>query len=147
MSALIKGNGIIWSVGGITFTAGIVSATNAAFQQSQRMSRSSEKSEIKGTDGEIKAQVFHGFRKQLSIQVAPNHATTLTGARASAEAWMPKPGTKITVADSGGEFAIAADNYNCLSADQARTVDAVGLIDLVLEAGDESTELATDPIV
>lgn len=146
MSATVKGKGVVWSVGALVFTAGIVSGTNKGAQQSQEMSRSSEKAELKDIGGTILGQVYHGFRKNLSITVTPYHDTTLAGAAASAEAWGLIPGTLVTITNPTGDFTVAADNYNVLSSRQGRTVDGFDIVDLELEAGDEGVEIATAPI-
>ena len=144
MAAIIKGTGVVWSVGAIVFTAGIVSGTNAAYTQSARMARTSEKTEVKDNGGVIKAVAFHGFKKTLSLTVVPAHATTLAGAVTSLDAWNPPPGTLVTLTDDQG--TLLDDNYNVISSSQSRTVDGVVTVDLELEAGDEGTEIATAPI-
>lgn len=146
MSAVIKGKGMVWSVGAAVFTAGIVSSSNEAAQQSQRLARTSEKAELKDISGEIIGQVFHGFRRNLSLTVIPYHDSTQAGAYASIEAWGLKPGTLVTITNAAADFAAVADNYNVLSATQNRTVDGIATVDLELEAGDETAEIATAPI-
>jgi len=140
MSAVIKGVGVVWSVGAITFTAGIVSATNAGYTQSARFSRNSEKTEIKDNGGVIRAQVFHGFKKTLSMTIVPQ-GTSIANARSSMDAHCLAPGTTITVVDDSGTLIDAS--YNLISATQNRTVDGVATIDLELEQGDESNDLTT----
>lgn len=140
MSATIKGTGVLWSMGGITFTAGIVTSTNASMPQSLSFTRGSEKTEIKDNGGTIKTQVFHGFKKTLSITVVPS-GSSITNANSSMDAHMPVPGTTITVADAAGTLIDAS--YNLISARQNRSVDGVGTIDLELEQGDESNDLTT----
>lgn len=146
MSAIVKGKGLVWSVGALVFTAGVVSGTDAAAQQSQRLERTSEKAELKDVGGTIIGQVFHGFKKTLTLTISPYHATTQAGAYASANNWFLQPGTLVTITNAAGDFAAAADNYNVISASQPRVVDGLAMIDLVLEAGDEGVELATAPI-
>ena len=140
MSAVIKGVGVVWSVGAITFTAGIVSASNAGYTQSARFSRTSEKTEIKDNGGIIKAQVFHGFKKTLSMTIVPQ-GSSVANARSSMDAHCLTPGTTITVVDDSGTLIDAS--YNLISATQNRTVDGVATIDLELEQGDESNDLTT----
>jgi hypothetical protein len=143
MAAVIKGTGVCWSVGAIAFTAGIVSGTNGNFTQSTSLQRTSEKNNVKDNGGTVKTQVFHGFMKSLSITVVPN-GSSIANANTSADAYLPAPGTKISITDDSG--TIMDDNYNLLSSKENRTVDGVRTIDLELEAGDEGVELATDPI-
>ena len=140
MSAVIKGVGVVWSVGAITFTAGIVSVSNAGYTQSARFSRTSEKTEIKDNGGIIKAQVFHGFKKTLSMTIVPQ-GSSVANARSSMDAHCLTPGTTITVVDDSGTLIDAS--YNLISATQNRTVDGVATIDLELEQGDESNDLTT----
>lgn len=146
MAAVIKGKGVVWSVGAAVFTAGVVSGTTEAAQQSQRLARTSEKKELIDIGGEILGQVFHTFRRTLSLTVIPYHDSTLAGAYTSIDAWGLKPGTLVTVTNAAGDFAAVADNYNVISATQNRTVDGLATIDLELEAGDETAEIATAPI-
>lgn len=140
--ATIKGRGVVWSIGGITFTAGIVSSSAAEFVQSARFNRGSEKAEIKDDGGIIRTQVFHGFKKTLSLSVVPaalSGTNTVANAQASADAHTPAPGTTITVVDGAGTVIDAS--YNLISATQNRAVDGVATIDLELEQGDESNDL------
>jgi len=137
--ATIKGKAVVWSIGGITFTAGIVSGSNPEFVQSARFNRGSEKTEIKDDGGVIRTQVFHGFKKTLSITVVPSGASTIANAQASADAHTPAPGTTITVVDAAGTVIDAS--YNLISATQNRSVDGVATVDLELEQGDESNDL------
>lgn len=140
MSATINGRAVLWSTGGITFTAGIVSASNPGMAQSSTFQRTSEKTEIKDDGGTIRTQVFHGFRKTLSITVIPYHASDLSNAADAHDAYLLAPGTKITVVDGAGNIA---GDYNLLSSRQGRSVDGVATIDLELEQGDEGQDLTT----
>jgi hypothetical protein len=140
MSATLKGRAVVWSISGITMTAGIVTASNPNFPQSARVQRGSEKTEIKDDGGTIRTQVFHGFKKTLSMSVIPcDSALSLSGARASMDAHMPQPGTTITVVDAGG--TIIDGNYNLVSATQNRSIDGVSTLDLEMEQGDEGFDL------
>lgn len=141
MSAVLKGMGIVWSEGGITFTAGIVSATNLSLPQSANFSRTSEKTDIKGNGGTVLGQVYHGFKKVLSLTVIPCHASTVAGAITSKDAHVLKPGTTITVADASG--TLMDDSYNLLSSREGRTVDGVCTVDLEMETSDESVALTS----
>lgn len=142
MSATLKGRAVVWSISGITMTAGIVTATNPDFPQSARFQRGSEKTEIKDDGGVIRTQVFHGFKKTLSLSVIPcDAAVSIAGARSSMDAHMPAPGTTITIVDAGG--TLIDSSYNLISATQNRSVDGVATLDLEMEQGDESNDLTT----
>lgn len=142
MAAVLKGRAVVWSIGGITFTAGIVSGTTPEFVQSARIQRGSEKTEIKDDGGIIRTQVFHGFKKTLSISVVPcDAAVAISGARTSMDSHTPTAGTTITVADAAGTVIDAS--YNLISATQNRSIDGVGTVDLELEQGDEGNDLTT----
>lgn len=142
MSAVLKGRAVVWSMSGITMTAGIVTGTTPDFPQSLRIQRGSEKTEIKDDGGIIRTQVFHGFKKTLSLSVIPcDAAAAISGARTSADAHTLTPGTTITVVDAGGTIIDAS--YNLISATQNRSVDGVATVDLELEQGDESNDLTT----
>lgn len=140
MSATLKGAGVVWSIGGVTFTAGIVSATNPAYPQSAQFNRNSEKAEVKDDGGTFRAQIFHGFKKMLSMTVIPN-GTSIANARSSMDAYNLPPGTTITVADAAG--TLIDGNYNLISSRQGRTVDGPATLDLELENGDEGVDLTT----
>ena len=140
MSAVIKGVGVVFSIGGVTMTAGIVSTQMV---QSAKLGRSSEKTEVKDTGGVIKSVVFHGFKKTLSLTVIPS-ANSIANAQIAADAHLGTPsvsivGTKVSVTDAAG--LIMDGDYNCISATESRTVDGVLTIDLELEAGDEGTDI------
>ena len=144
MAQTIKGKGVIWSVGSIEFTGGIVSVPGTGhFTQSASVELTSEVARIKDTGGTVKTVVFSGAMKTLRISIVPV-GTAVADAIAKGNAFMPSAGTKVDVTDDAG--AIIDDSYNCLSATQNRTVDGVSTIDLVLEAGDEGVELATNNI-
>lgn len=144
MAETQKGRAVMWSVGALVFTAGIVSSASGSFVQSARVSRQSEKTNIKDNGGTIRTQVFHGFTKSLSMTVVPSAVSgtnTVVNAQSSGDSHLPAPGTLITITDDSG--TIIDDNYNLISATQNRTVDGVVTIDLELEAGDEGVEIAT----
>ncbi len=142
MSATLKGRAVKWSIGGITFTAGIVSATNPAFPQSARFNRGSKMTEVVDDDGVLRTQIFHGFKKTLSMTVIPAAPTnSASAANSSADAYMPAPGTTITAVDASGTVIDAS--YNLISASQSRSVEGVVSIDLELEQGDEGNDLTT----
>jgi hypothetical protein len=140
MSANIKGRAVAWSIGGVTFTAGIVSATNASMPQSARLARTAEEAVIKDDGATIRAMIYHGKRKSFSVTVVP-YGANIAGASTSADAHLIEPGTTITVADATG--AIADGDYNLVSATENRTVDGVRMIDLELTKGDEGVDTTT----
>jgi len=144
MAAAIKGRAVIWSVGAITFTAGITMTNIESLTQSASVTRSSEKAEVKDNGGTIRAQIFSGFKKMLSLTVVPAAATganTIANARTCGDSLLPSPGTLVTIADDSGTVIDAS--YNVISAKQNRTVDGVATIDLELETGDEGNDITT----
>lgn len=142
MSATLKGRACFWSVGGITFTAGIVSSSNPHMTQSSRMVRSSERSVVKDNGGTIRSMAYHGKTKTLSLTVIPYPSTpSLANAATSADPFMLEAGTTITVADDSG--AIMDGDYNLVSASEGRTVDGWRTLDLELEKGDEGVDTTT----
>ena len=136
MSNLQKGLAVVYGVDGITFTAGIVSATNGAQTQSLRVVRSSDKVEIKNDLGDVVGQIFSNGKKTLSITVIPSHATVKATAQSSYDAHLIPPGTTVTIADANG--AVIDDDYNLLSATGNMTNDGVATIDLELESYDDN---------
>ena len=137
MSATQKGFAVVWSIGTVSFVGGVTTM----MPQSLRFSRSSEKTEIKDTDGIIRTQIFHGKKRSVSMTVIPYHASSTTSAQAMMETGMPAMGTTITMTDSYGTMMDA--NFNLISATQNRTVDGVATLDFELEQGDESNDLTT----
>ena len=140
MAADIKGTAVVWSVGGVTFTAGIVSATNPSLPQSLRYQRGAENTKIKDVGGEIVTIVYHGGLKTLSMTVIPS-AASIAAAVTSKEAHVLAPGTKITIADASGATAIET-NWIIMSSTENRTVDGVVTVDLELE-NSATTDLST----
>jgi hypothetical protein len=142
MSATLKGRAVFWSVGAITFTAGIVSSTDPHMTQSSRLARSSERATLKDDGGVIRSMIYHGKTRTVSLTVVPYAATpSLANAKTSADPFLIEPGTTITVVDDSG--AIMDGSYNLASATESRTVDGVRAIDLELEKGDEGVDTTT----
>jgi len=140
MSAVQKGYGAFWSIGGVTFTAGIVSATNNGAVQSVDTSRSCQIADLKDDGGTIRGKAFHGFIKTISVKVVP-YGSSIANGKTSAEAWLPQPGTAVTIADAAGTILDAT--YNVISAKQGRTVDGYVTADLELETSDEGVDITT----
>lgn len=131
MAADIKGTAVVWSMGGITFTAGIVSATSPSLPQSMKYSRNAENAKIKDVGGDIVTMILHGGTKTLSINVIPS-STSIAAAFTSKEAHVIAPGTKVTIADASGAAAIET-NWIVTSSAENRSVDGVVTVDLELE--------------
>jgi hypothetical protein len=140
MSAIVKGRGVMWSIGGVTFTAGIVSGTNTSLPQSVSFKRMSEKTEVLNINGSAVSEIFHGFKKTSSMTIVPS-GTSIALASTSMDAYHLAAGMKITVADAVG--TILDGNYILLSATQNRTIDGVATIDIELENGDEGVDYST----
>lgn len=139
--ATIKGKALVWSVNGISFTAGIVTATagSAAFQSS-RIVRSSDTAEVKDSNGEVVSKVFFNPKKTFTVTAVPT-ATSIANAQASGDAWLPAPGTLITAVDSDG--TIVDGDYNVLTATQTRTNDGAMAVELELEKFDNNNVTTT----
>lgn len=138
--ATLKGRAVIWSIGGITFSAGIVSSTDPEFMQSARFSRTSDMGEIRDDGGIIRSVAFHGFKKSLSITCVPaGAAASLATAFASNDAHLPVAGTTVTVVDASG--AIVDGNWNVVSCNQNRSIDGPATVDIELMNGDEGLDL------
>lgn len=133
MSSIIKGTGVVWGMGGVTFAGTgtvIASATNPSLPQSLRYSRQSTNTKIKSVHGDVVTIVHHGFKKTLSITVVPS-ATTISNAVASKEAHIVAPGSKLVIADASGTTGIE-QNWIVVSSQENRTVDGVVTVDLEL---------------
>jgi len=147
--AIHKGLGVVYSVGEIVFTAGIVhDATVDSAIQSLNIARESEMTEIKDNSGKVVTQVFHGFLKRLSMTIIPT-STSVAGAKTAVEEHMTDAenlavsiiGAKLTITDDLGNIIDAT--YNVIAATENRTVDGVVTIDLELESSDESADITT----
>lgn len=110
MAATVKGLAIVWAVNGITFTAGIVSATTGAETQSLNLVRSSNRVDIMNDIGETVGEVYVNGKKEITVKAVPSHASAISSAQTSADAWTPAPGTKMTIADAEG--TIIDGDYN-----------------------------------
>lgn len=138
MAAVIKGTGVVWSVGDITFTAGITATSGTDhFTQSATFERTSDVARIKSSEGTIKTMVFSGGVKSMRVTVVPA-GSSVANAVASGREFVPAPGTTITLTDSNGGLVGTATNWNLISSTQNRTVDGTMTIDLVLENSDEA---------
>lgn len=133
MAATIRGIGVVWSVGGVTFAgagSAILSSTDPSLPQSLRYNRSATVQKIKSTNGDIVSAIFSGFKKSISLNVIPS-GTSLADALTSKEAHIVDPGTKVTLADASGTTQIE-QNWIVVSAKENRTVDGVISIDMDL---------------
>lgn len=140
--ATLKGKGVIAHVNGITLTAGIVSGTSTAANQSARHVRTSDKYDVLNGLGDTITSYFYNHKATLSLTVVP-YGTAVSDARTSSDAWRLAAGTKVTVADADG--TVIDDNYNLISSSEGRTNNGVQTIDIELEAF-EANEVATDAI-
>ena len=141
MAEVVKGLGIRWGAAGVTFTAGIVSSSNGQQVQSIDLERTSDKGEIKDSNGEVVGQVYYNGKKTLRITVVPSHATTISGAQSSVDAHLIAPGTKITIVD--GEGTILDGDYNLLSAKARLSNTDATMVDVEMEKYDANDVTAT----
>lgn len=142
--ATLKGRGVIWSVGAITYAGGItVAAGEDPMTQSIEVSRNSDKHEVRDNQGAIRAQIFHGFKKVVRVSVIPASTAatpTIGEAQALGDRFTMPPGTTLTLTDDSGTIIDAVspgNSYNVISAVQRRTVDGVAVIDVEMEQSDE----------
>lgn len=140
--ATLKGKGLIAHINGLTFTAGIISATTLAANQSADFERTSEKYAVKDGNGDDIAEYYHNHKKRYRVTVVP-YGATIADARASLDAWLAAAGTLVTAADA--DSTVIDDNYNVQSSRHGRSNSAPGTVELDLESGD-ANELATAPI-
>ena len=138
MSATLKGRAVIFSVGAIGLTVASVLRIN--FTQSVAFQRSSEKADVKDNGGAFVSQIFHGFKKTLSLTVIPaDAAASQAGAYTSGDNHCIAPGATAVITDDKG--TVIDGNYNVISSRQNRTVDGVATFDVELEQGDEGNDL------
>lgn len=131
MAETLKGLGVVWGVGGKTFT-GFSTATFKT--QSLGLQRTSDKAEIKDEDGEVVGQVFHNEKKVLSLSVVPSGAS-VAAAGTSLDNLMPSIGTTITVTDTTNATVDGSHTgkYNLLSANLRFVNDGPAVIDMEME--------------
>jgi hypothetical protein len=137
MAAILKGTGVVWGMGGVTFAGAgsvIVSATNPSLPQSLRYSPTAQNTKIKSVGGDVVTSVYHGFKKTLSISIVPS-ADTIAAAVASKEAHLVAPGSKLIVVDASGATVIE-QNWIVVTSKENRTVDGVVTVDLELVNGE-----------
>lgn len=142
--AAIKGRGVVWSTGDITFAGAIVSATAAALPQSLRLARTAESTKIKDNQGPVRAIVYHGLMATLSITVvicAPSGTNTIAAAKTAGDQLTIAGGGTVTITDDAG--TVVDGPYNVLSATQNRSVDGAATVDLEMEKGDEGIDTTT----
>jgi hypothetical protein len=127
----IKGKAIIWACGGLSFTAGIVpSGTEVpAIQRARAQQEIEGKAIIKSSAGLVASVVVPDIHKTQSYTVIPT-ADTLAAVRTLMDKFYITPGTKITVADTDGNWE---GNYMLVSCSQERSVDAAVAVDIELE--------------
>ena len=138
MAATLKGAGVVWSCGTLTFTGGITAVANTDhYTQSISYERTSDVARIKGTEGDVAVMVFSGHTRAMKINVVPS-GSSVTNAVASGREFMPKPGDQIKLTDSNGGLAGTETNWICVTSTQNRTVDGALTIDLSLENAEAS---------
>lgn len=145
-AALVKGRAIVFDADGLSFTAGIVSATTGAFNQSARIERSGDVARIRSGEGHEASQVFHNRKKLLTVTAIPSALSgtnTFANAQSSLDGWTPQPGTTVTVVDADGTIIDAS--YNLHSVTQSRANTDAAAVDITLEQGDEGLDLTLTP--
>lgn len=140
MAATQRGLAVIYGAAGFTTTAGIVSATTKAQNQSGRFTRSSDKAEIRDGNGEVAGQVFYNAKKSHTITVVPHGDQTASTAITSLDAWLAAPGTKITVVDTG---SVMDGDYNLISGTCSRTNTDAATVEIEIERYEANDVTAT----
>lgn len=139
---VLKGKAIIAHINGKTFTAGVISATTKAANQSMDFERTSDKYEVLDGNGDALVQFYHNHKKRDRVTVVP-YGDTIAEARTALDAWLMSAGTLVTVADA--DSTVIDDNYNVQSSRHGRSNSAPGTVELDLESAD-ANEIATAPI-
>lgn len=144
MAATVKGLGVRWAVGGITMTAGIVSATSGQEIQSLTISRTSDKVEIRNDVGEVVGEVYYNGKKELRFSVVPtaiSGTNTIANAQTSVDSHLIAAGTKITIVD--GEGTVIDGDYNLDSAEGRGENTGAFMVDLVMHKFDANDVTTT----
>lgn len=139
MAETIKGTGVVWGCSGKTYTGSLLGTVKP---QSARVTRSSDKAEIRDDSGEVVAVVFYNAKKVFNTTVVPS-AATIAASITSQDAWAPAPGTLVTLADTSS--TIMADAYNVLTATINHSNTDAATVDVELEQFD-ANEVATAAI-
>lgn len=102
----IKGKAFRFSTGGLTFTLGIVSATNAQLFESWSHRKTASNFVLKDDNADRVGEAYSDQISTFSCEVIGVSQSTGSGAIASAQssvdALSVAPGTKITVVDANG---------------------------------------------
>ena len=137
MAAKIKGRGVMWSVGDVTFTGGIA---RTCMNQSIDFSQAWERRAIQDNGGTTRAVVFFNGLKQLRITTFP-YDTSVTLGKTAVTDFTPQPGAIVTITDADG--TVLDGTYHVVSASQRRTVTDAVQVDLELETSDEGADITT----
>ncbi len=145
MAETVKGLGIRAFVGGITMTAGIISATNSQKVQSIDFERTSDKGEIKDENGEVIGEIYHNHKKVLRLRVVPcalSGTNTIANGQSSLDAHLIAAGVKITIVD--GEGTVLDGDYNLDSVKYAGSnSEGAPMVDLEMHKFDANDVTAT----
>ena len=103
--ATLKGLGVFWGLGGVTYT-GFGSVT--AQTQSADLNVTADEKQIRDADGDVISCVYYNQTRTLDLEVVPTGAT-VAAAQASSAAFMVNSGTIITVTDAQAGLEIDSD--------------------------------------
>jgi len=152
--ATLKGKSVVFGSNGLTF-AGTIDGTTQGSQatvESIGLLRDSQKVEILDDQGAPAGQVFYAKKKTLNITVQPYDDTgdgdtsTIGFAETSLSAWSLLSGGTVSIVDARGAViddqgsggTMNSDIYNIMTSSARRQSDGIALVDLVLEAFDET---------
>lgn len=99
MSELLKGQGAVWGVGGVTFTGIAISSTTGRIQSAD-ITRDSEIEPLNDASGETVGRAYFNAKKTATVNVIPSNAGTIATARTNLDTMIPTPGSTITLADA-----------------------------------------------
>ena len=147
-----NGVAIVWGNEGLTFTGGVARTESTHFDtQSIRVTRGSDNVEVADRQGEIRADVYYNFKRNMSLTVVPS-GTTSTLAATSLAIWMPRAGSAVTMTSTGAFLDTPPDGvatmvaptvWNIASSVANQSNTGVTTVDLELKQGEVNNVAVT----
>lgn len=95
----IKGKGLVFSIGTITYSLGItVAATEISLNQANEYEMVSEAARVKGTNGEVQAIAISNKMKRFRVTTIPA-GDAIADAKSLMDKLLLSPGVAVTFAD------------------------------------------------
>ena len=118
----------------MTLVGAALAATDSGLAQSAKVTLDSNVGDVVDRTGQTVGKVFYNRKKTVSLTVIPA-GTTVALAQAAAVAWMPLPGTAVTVTEAAPTIfgGVQSGKFNCISSTANQTNDGAATVDIELE--------------